>query len=179
MAGLRENIGKKVLKRKLKDFSRQVHVHNFDTAKSVVILFDAGEPDCFSVIKEFRKFVEYKGIKCAVFGYVQQKEIPQEMLFWKNYSFITKKDVNWYHKPFGEAVELFYAQDPDILLDFTRETPLELQFLVKLSKAQFKISSFTELENDYDLMINLTEKNDIGYLVEQVKHYVSILNSST
>ncbi len=179
MAGLREIIGKNILKRKLKDFHRKIHVHNFDTASSAVILFDADEPDCFPVIKEFRKFIEAKGIECAVFGYVQQKEIPQEMLFWKNYSFITKKDVNWYFKPSGEAVESFYAQDPDILVDFTRESPLELQFLVKLSKAQFKISSFTELENDYDLMINLTKQHDIGYLADQIKHYVSILNSST
>ena len=100
------------------------------------------------------------------------------MLFWKNYSFITKNDLNWYSKPTGEAVDAFYALNPDILVDFTMEVPLALQFLVKLSTAHFKVGSFTEQENDYDLMINLTEQTDIGYLSEQIKRYVSMLNSS-
>lgn len=178
MAGLRENIGKQVLKKKKKAFQREVQVHNFKTAKSAVILFDTSEPDSFQVIKEFRKFIENNGIKCAAFGYVQQKEIPQEMLFWKNYSFITKSDLNWYMKPTGETVDSFYSKDPDIMVDFTRETPLELQFLVQLSTARFKIGMFTEQENDYDFMINLTERNDISYLADQIKHYVSILNPS-
>ncbi|MEN8227209.1 MAG: hypothetical protein ABFS38_03570 [Bacteroidota bacterium] len=178
MIGLRENIGKQVLKKKKRAFQREVQVHNFETAKSAVILFDASEPDSFPVIKEFRKFIENHGITCDAFGYVQQKEIPQEMLFWKNYSFITRSDLNWYLKPKGETVDTFYSKNPDIMVDFTKEAPLELKFLVQLSSARFKIGKFTEEENDYDLMINLTEQNDIRYLAEQIKHYVSMLNPS-
>jgi len=176
MPGLRENIGKRVLKKKKKGIQRVVRVQNFNTAKSAVILFDTGISDSFGAIKAFRKFVEGKGIRCAAFGYVKQKEIPQEMLFWKDYSFITKNDLNWYYKPSGEAVEDFYSADPDILFDFTRNVPLELQFLVQLCTARFKIGIFTEEENDYDLMINLTDQHDTEYLAEQIKHYVSILN---
>jgi len=179
MARLRETIGKRVLKKKLKGFERQVHVHNFDTANSAVMLFDANDPLSFPLIKEFRKFVESKGIQCKSFGYVQQKEVPQEMLFQKSFSFITKDDLNWYHKPTGEAVDDFFSRNPDILFDLTMDVPLELQFLVNLSNAKFKISSYTEQENDYDLMIKLTDQNDVGYLCEQIKHYVSMLNPST
>ncbi len=178
MAGIKENIGKRVLKKKLKNFERFRHVHNFETAKSAVILFDTTDPDSFPAIKDFRKFLESKGIKCAIFGYVQQKEIPQEILFLKNYSFISKRDLNWYLKPTGEVVDLFYSLNPDILFDFTKEITLELQFLVQLSKAQFKIGCYTEEENDYDLMINLTHQDDAAYLSEQFKHYVSMLNPS-
>jgi hypothetical protein len=176
MTKLKERIGKKILKRKKKGFSREVQVHNFDTAKSAVLLFDTLEPESFPVIKDFRKFIESKGIKCSAFGYVHQKEIPQEMLFWKSYSFITRSDLTWYLKPVGEAVDAFYSNDPDMLIDFTKDVPLELQFLVQLSTARFKIGCFTESENDYDLMINLTDKNDIPFLAEQIKHYVSMLN---
>ena len=176
MVKLKERIGKSILKRKRKGFSRQVHVYNFDTAKTAVILFDTLEPDSFPVIKEFRKFIENKGIKCSAFGYVHQKEIPQEMLFWKNYSFITRNDLTWYLKPVGEAVNAFYSNDPDLLIDFTKDVPLELQFLVQLSTARFKIGCYTETENDYDLMINLTHENDIAFLADQFRHYVSMLN---
>ena len=178
MTRLRENIGKRVLNRKKKGLSRDICVHNFETAKSAVILFDTSEPESFQVIKDFRKFMESNGIKCAAFGYVRQKEIPQEMLFWKNYSFITRSDLSWYLMPKGEAVDAFYSKDPDILVDFTMDVPLELQYLVHLSTARFKIGCFTEQENDYDLMINLSERKDIQYLAEQIKHYVSMLNPS-
>jgi hypothetical protein len=178
MAGIRENIGKRVLKRKIKEFRRDVQVHNFETARSAVILFPADDPAGFPAIKAFRKFLEESGIQCKAYGYVPEKEIPQEMLFWKNYSFITRNDLNWYYKPFGEVVESFYTQDPDILFDLTPNVPLELQFLVQLSTARFKIGIFTEQENDYDLMINLTKPSDMAFLTDQIKHYVSILNHS-
>ena len=178
MAGLRENIGKRVLNKKKKGIQREVQVHNFETAQTAVILFDASELDSFPVIKEFRKFIENNGIKCDAFGYVKHKEVPQEMLFWKNYFFITKADLNWYMKPTGEVADIFYTKDPDIMVDFTMEVPLELQFLVQLSSASFKIGSFTEQDNDYDLMINLSDHYDIGFFAEQIKHYVSMLNPS-
>jgi hypothetical protein len=178
MGGIRSNIGRRILKRKKKEVQRVVQVHNFDTARSAVILFPADDPDDFPAIKEFRKFLEASGINCRAFGYVPEKEVPQEMLFWKSYSFITRNDLNWYYKPTGEAVDAFYAQDPDILFDLTRDVPLELQYLVHLSTARFKIGIYTEEENDYDLMINLKDKTDMAYLTEQIKHYVSILNHS-
>lgn len=176
MGGLKENIGRRVLKRKKKGIERDVCVHNFKTARSAVILFDASSPGSFPVIKEFRNFMEGNGIECMAFGYVREKEIPQEMLFWENYSFITRSDLTWYLKPRGESAEKFYSLDPDMLVDFTRDVPLELQYLVQLSSARFKIGCFTEKDNDYDLMINLSDQSDIGYLSEQIKHYVSILN---
>jgi hypothetical protein len=176
MARLRERIGKKVLRRKFRGANREIRVHNFDTARSAVILFDTSTPDSFPVIRDFRKFMGDKGVKCSVFGYVQQKEVPQELLFRKNFSFITRNELNWYLKPRGEAAEAFYALDPDLLIDFTQELPLELQFLVQLSPARFKVGCFTEEENDYDLMISLSEQKEIGYLAEQFKHYISMLN---
>lgn len=178
MARLKESIGKRVLKKKLKDFKRQVHVHNFDTAQSAVILFDANDAASFPLIKDFRKYLESKGIQCKSYGYVQQNEVPQEMLFQKSFSFITKNDLNWYLKPTGEVVDDFYSRNPDILFDLSMKVILELQYLVNLSKAQFKISAYTDEENDYDLMIKLTDQDDVGYLCEQVKHYVSMLNPS-
>lgn len=175
MAKLKEGIGKKILKRKKKGIIRNKQVHNFETAKSAVILFDSSNPESFKVIKEFRKFLEGQEIKCSVYGYVNQKEIPQELLFWKNYAFITRKDLNWYMKPSGEAVEAFHAAEPDLLFDFNLDLSLGIQFLVQLSIAQMKIGCFTEEENDYDLMISLSENRELAFLAEQFKIYIAML----
>jgi hypothetical protein len=178
MTRLRENIGYRVLKRKRKGAERVRQVHNFETAESAVILFDTSVTDAFQVVKDFRKFLSSHEIQSAAFGYVHEKEVPQEMLFWKNFSFITRSNINWYRKPSGESVNNFFSKDPDLLVDFTRDTPLELQYLVQLSSANFKIGAYTEEENDYDLMIQLSADEDMSFFSEQVIHYVSILQSS-
>ena len=176
MTGIREQIGRRVLKRKLKNFKRDTHVFNFVTAQSAVIIFDAQIINAFHIIKEFQVFLKENGIHCTVFGYLNQKEIPQDMLFWKDIHVITRKDLNWYLLPVGEAMELYQREDPDLLIDFSTTHPLEVQFLVQLSPARFKIGCYTDEKNDYDLMINLSTKNDMAYLSEQIKHYVSMLN---
>ncbi len=157
---------------------RQVRVQNFHTATRVVILFDAGRPDTFQDIREFSQFISQKGIECHAFGYVPQKEIPDEMLFREHFEFITRKDLNWYRKPSGETAEKYFSLQPDMLVDFTSQEFLELQFLVQLSAAKFKIGAYTEMENDYDLMIKLTDVRDTRYLADQIKHYVAMLNPS-
>jgi hypothetical protein len=176
MAALKDRIGTHFLKRKKKTFQRKVVTHNFETAKDAVILFEAMELDTFKAVKEFREFVVSKGITCLAYGYVPQKEVPQEMLFRKQYSFMTAKDLNWYRKPGGEVVESFYAEVPDMLFDFTSGNLLELKYLVQLSRARFKIGCFTEEENDYDLMISVREPCAAAYLAEQFKHYISMIN---
>lgn len=176
MAGIRETIGNRVLKNKLKTFHRDTHVHNFKTAKSAIILFDALKENAFKIIWEFRGFLKDKGIDCTIYGYVNQSEIPPDMLFWKDLYIINKSNLNWFLQPKGEVVDRYKKEDPDMLIDFNTTLRLELQFLVQLSPARFKIGCFTEEKNDYDLMINLPEESDMSYLAAQIKHYVSILN---
>ncbi|MEZ5071657.1 MAG: hypothetical protein R2751_11990 [Bacteroidales bacterium] len=177
MASIRENIGRRILKSKKKGFQRQQQVYNFETAETAVLVFDTAVPNALQVIKSFRAFLSDNKIHNAAFGYVREKEVPEDMLFWKNFSFITRGDLNWYLRPQGEVAENFFGKNPDMLIDFTRNTPLELKFLVELSGARFKIGCFTEEENDYDLMINLDKGADLAFLAEQIKHYVSILQS--
>lgn len=176
MAKIRERLGKEILKRKKRGVPREVCVHNFKTAKTAILLFDTGDKQSFKAIKEFQKFLESEQIKVSIFGYVDQKEIPQELLFLKNYAFITRKDLNWYKKPSGEAVNAFYAATPDLLIDFTPDVSLELQYLVQLSTAYFKVGCFTEEQNDYDLMISLKDNLEISFLAEQFKRYIAMLN---
>lgn len=176
MVKLKERLSKEILRRKKRGISRDIRVHNFSTAKTAVILFDTSDTQSFKAIKDFKKFLESEQIEVNTFGYVHQKEVPQELLFLKNYAFITSKDLNWYLKPSGEATEAFYAADPDLLIDFTPGVSLEVQFLVQLSTARFKAGRFTEEQNDYDLMISLNENTEIGFLAEQFKRYIAMLN---
>ena len=178
MSRLVNNIGERILRKNRKKLDRVTQVHNFDTAKTAYIIFDASMHDAIPLIQDFRKYLTSQSIQSKAIGIVEEKEIPSELLMRKNYSFLTKKDKNWYKRPKGEVVEKFMADKPNILFDFTFRPSLEVQYLVQLSGADFKVGCFTEDENDYDLMINPSKDCELEYFVEQVRHYISILNPS-
>ena len=178
MGSLANNIGWKILRRKRRQLDRKTEVQNFKLAKTAYIIFDTSMADSFSIIKDFTKYLKSENIKSHSIGIVQQKEIPSQMLFWDKYDYITRKEINWYKKPTGEVAKKLFEANPDILFDFTFNAPLEVQYLVQLSKARFKIGCYTENENDYDLMINSGADCELGYFVAQIKHYVNMLNPS-
>lgn len=179
MSQISYNIGRKLLKKRSKNLKRDKSLQTFETAKQAIIIFDALLPNCMPPIKEFTKFLSENNISSSVIGYVSQKEVPQEMLLWANYDFINKKDLNWYHKPVGQIANVFYAEEPDMLFSLNNNGLLPVEFLAQLSKAKFKVGCYTEEPNDYDLMINPSDNNcDIGFFIDQVKHYIQILNPS-
>ncbi len=179
MSQLSNNIGKRVLRKRFSKNTRDKSVQNFESARSAVILFDTSLPNCFSPIKEFTKYLLDKGIKTSVFGYVAQKETPQEMLLWANFEFINRKDVNWYGSPGGEVTESFFRKVPELLFVIRKKEYLTMEYLIQLSQAKFKIGCYTDSENDLDLMINDPKAEcDTAYFIEQVKHYIGLLNPS-
>jgi hypothetical protein len=179
MSSIRQNISKRVLRRRFKSVVREKGIQSFDSAKSAVIIFDTLLPDGFPPVKEFTKFLKKQGIKTTVYGYVMQKETPQEMLLWTNFEFITRKDVNWFGNIKGAIAEAYYSHEPDMLFVISFKENLTIEYLTRLSRAKFKIGCFTEKENDLDLMINPVKNEcEVGYIIEQIKHYVNMLNSS-
>lgn len=179
MSQLSQNIGKRMLRKRLKSITRNKTVQNFKLANNATIVFDALIPDSFSVVKDFTKYLKENGIKTKVIGFVAQKEVPQEMLLWANFEFVTKKEINWYGKPGGPVAESYFESEPDILFVFNFTPNLSVDYLSQLSRAKFKVGCFTEEKNDYDLMINPPGgKCDLDFLTEQVKLYINMLNPS-
>jgi len=179
MSQFSQNFGKSVLRKRMKNTMRNKTAQNFKSANSATIVFDALIPESFPVVKEFSKYLKENGIKTKIIGFVTQKEIPQEMLLWANFDFITKKELNWFGKPVGPVAEDYFTSEPDILFVFSFAQNLSLDFLSQLSLAKFKVGCFTEANNDYDLMINPPGgKCDLEFLPEQVKLYINMLNPS-
>lgn len=176
MNRLSENIGKRNLRMKLKNFVRQKSLQNFKLAKSAVIVFDTDIENCFQPVKDFSKYLSSQEIKSRVFGYVPQKEIPDNMTLWKNFDYFTTKDINWFGKPKGPVSEKYYGLKPDILFVFSLNPNLSIDYLTQLSEAKFKVGCYEEEKRDLDLMINPGKSNcEIGFFIEQVKHYLNIL----
>jgi hypothetical protein len=179
MTRLGKKIGYWVLRKRFSKVNRDKSVQNFDTASDAVIVFDTMLPDCFPPVKEFVKYLKKQKISTYVLGYVSEKEIPQEMLLWPDIEFLTRKDVTWYGSPKGEIADRYFGKRPDMLFVINFSKSLTVEYLTRLSEAKFKIGCFTEEENDLDLMINPADKDcEVGYFLEQVKHYIHMLNPS-
>ncbi len=179
MSKLSNYIGYRILRKRKKNIVRDKRVQNFDLANSAVIVFDTSIPNCYGPIKNFAKFMKSYDIKTSVIGLVQEKEIPEEMLNWHNFKFLTKRDITFYGKPKGEIALHFFEMEPELLFVVNYHTNLTIEYLTQLSRAKFKVGCFTELDNDLDLMIKPLDNDcDTGFFLDQVKHYVKLLNPS-
>lgn len=173
---IKSKFGKFNLKKRLKNQKRKVITHNFKTAQSAGILFSSPDEHSFNAVKDFLSFLSSNDMKVYALGYVPSKKIPQQFLMRKGINFYCNTDLNWYYKPKNELVEQFINQDFDILFDLSINEYFTVNYVGSLSKARFKIG--VQNSNPYqDLVIDIKKNKSVDYLIEQIKHYLNILNN--
>jgi len=176
LSKIKSKIGDFDLKKRLKRQKRFVRTHNFETAKSAGIIFSSIDEESFRVVKDFLSFLSSKDMKVIALGYVPSKKIPEQFLMRKGINFYCNKDLNWYYKPKNEIVEQFISQDFDILFDLSIDEYFTIKYIGTLSKAQFKVGK-NNTNSYHDMVFDINQNKSIDYLVEQIKHYLSILNN--
>lgn len=169
-------IGRFNLRKRLKNLKRQVKTHNFNTAKSAGILFSSPDEQSFEAIKEFLSFLSNKNMNVIALGYVPGKKVPQQFLMRKGINYYCTTDLNWYYKPKNEMIDQFINHEFDILFDLSMNQSFTTDYVGSLSKAAFKIGM--QKEDAYqDLVIDVNKNKSIDYLIEQIIHYLNILNN--
>jgi len=169
-------VGDFVLKKKLKHLRRTKKVHNLKTAKRIGIVFNATKQEDYRQVTGFVKDIQGKGIEVKVLGFVNDKDVPNEYLFKRNFSYFLKKSLNWYRKPVNPEVEKFLKEKFDILIDFSLDNDYLFNYIIALSPSRFKVGKFKEPNNHYDFMIKINKDKDLKYLIEQARHYLEMIN---
>jgi hypothetical protein len=177
-AGIRESLARQNLKSRRKKNLRNRKVHNFETAREVSLLFDASSPEDFRYIKEFAGFLSRKNIEPYMLGFIDSKEIPDEVAIREHCDILSKNDLDWIFRPSSEQAKEFIRKEYDILFDLSLTGNFPLSWLAEMSMANFKVGRYTEKSNDYDLMIDIKSNPSVEFLIEQIKNYVSILNQT-
>jgi len=157
------------LNRKAGEVSREIKVHNFDTAKTVAVLWSFDEREAFQIIR--KQLDGYENIKLLSLYYnPDRKAVPDDT------NSFYKMQLNWlgFAKE-GPAVG-FLQEKPDILIDLSITKQFPVQVLVKLSKAAFKIGYSTENDNPYDLNIDVHQNPESSYLARQIIYYLNQIN---
>ncbi|MBN1990772.1 MAG: hypothetical protein JW783_15320 [Bacteroidales bacterium] len=174
---LRFSIGVSALSNALKNFTRRKLVYNLDTARRVGIVLPLVSQSDFDIAIKFSDYLRSKNLEICILGYFPGKELPQHFIMRQGTNIFTAKELNWYDKPKSEVVDEFANTDFDILIDLSLEHYFPLRWVISTSKAKFKVGCLDYEGNPNDLILSIDKTKGITHLVEQAKHYLSVINN--
>lgn len=137
-------------------------------AKQIGILYNATKPDDVMVISQFAEKIKTEGKVIHILGFKDEKskEDDSPRVFNKN-------SVNWYGVPNDDKIDVFQKLDLDILISAFTEECLPLEYISATSKAKCRVGTYhSRKTKDYELMINIGNKNQLPYLIQQILHFL-------
>lgn len=173
---IRKYFGAWDLRRKTRHQDRKKLIHNFTTAKTAGVIFTCRNEEEFTAVKGFKNFLESESIQTDVIGYVSDKSIPDHFLLRTGFNFFCQRDLTWYYRPDKQFVSDFIKKKYDILFDLSLREYFPIEYIVKLSPSSYKIGRFMDSDR-YDLMIDIHNEQSVSYLIDQIRHYISILHT--
>lgn len=176
LEGIRKKAGRFLLRRKLRKLKRKKQFVNLAEARTVGILFQPAVNDSFEPVNEFVARLRAEGKEVFVIGYVDDEKVPDFLLLRKGYQFFCRNDLNWYLLPEPEFVNDFIKKDIDLLVNLSFDDLLPLDYINSLSRARFKSGRFIKDNETTDFSIDVRDKRDIKYLIEQISHYLQVIN---
>ncbi len=173
---LKLHIGQRAIRnlRKLQHCKRQFH--NFNTAKSVAMLYSY-DSVADADISAFIKFFTDRHIKVKALGFINASEIPQSFFTTVNKSLFCKEDLNWYKRPSSGEINTFITEPFDILIDFSREFLFPLHFIASLSHAAMRVGRMAYSGSPYEFQLTMPENSSDKAYIEQLKHYLQTIQT--
>lgn len=162
-------LGKRIRHRK-----RPANFSNFQTSKSISVLFDASTKEKHNEIKDYIKFLNKKNKKVYGLGYVTDKEVIASYIYDKEINYFSLQDISVIGKMKNETITDFINKPVDILLNLCLEEQKSLNYIMSASKANMKISGKTD-DKYADLIIQVGAKKDVQYLITQINHYLETI----
>lgn len=146
-------------------------VINLADAKCIGILYDSTDSNNDSLITRFAEGLRnHQGKEVELLGYVNDTKTESKT----GISVFNKKNLSWAGVPRGQQVEEFALKKFDLLLACFPAENISLEYISYISHARWRVGAYA---NDktfcYDLMINIGERKELDYLLEQM---VSFLN---
>lgn len=176
LESFKHKIGQLVFQRELNTNKRLKEVSSLEKAKSIGILYDATNKDQINKIEPFVKYFFELKKEVKALGYVNKKKLDDCHIPKLNYDFFYIKDLNWYYKPQNYIIDNFIKKEYDILINLSDSNCIPIKYLVASSVARFKIGQFEEGYEIYDLMIKLEKEKGLERLMEEIKHYLNLIN---
>ena len=167
---LRNYFYKRALEKRVRNLNIQHHIINLSDAKTIGIVYDSTNPANDTVITAFAEKLRGQGKQVEILGFIDDKKIDSK----PGVTIFNKKNLSWTLAPQDERVDKFAAQKFDLLLGCFTSENLPLEFVTRISRARWRIGAYTENKTDcYDMMVNVSGKNDLAYLLEQTTYFLN------
>ena len=167
-----------IIKRNIKKSVRKAQFFNYETAKSVGVLYCIDNKTNFDRIKQYVSDLSGKNLKVHALGFVKKPDDIGKTYFGQgNFNFFSEKHINKIGKIKEICISDFINADIDIIINFTTSNNLYLEYLFALSKAKFKVSGIIDCKYS-DLNINYDRSKDLDYFISQIEHYLSTIKKA-
>ncbi len=155
-ANIKKKIAYAQLKKRLKNFSRTKAFHNFETAKTLGIVYILDEEATWNLILQVSSQLKEAGIATKSVGIFHGNQKPLYAVENLSMDICSADQMNWYNKPQGVRIDDFMNTPLDLLIDLSLHEDYSCSYIVGLSKASCKVGITginPILENIYDISI--------------------------
>jgi hypothetical protein len=174
---LRLRAGRHALARELTRHHRTKKNCSLKNARSIGLLYYLEDEATYHTIEAFIQTLSDKRKKVRLICYTESKFIPHYFIPKLAQDVITVKDLNWFHKPAKGFVDEFIAEEFDLLLDLSLNDFFPLHYIATLSAASLKVGRYDEAHTDHcDLMIHTSDETSLDEFINQIDHYLNMLN---
>jgi len=174
---LKIKAGEYFLRKESADVQRSKTIMNMKAAKTIGVLYNAGDINDVELVKKYITQLRDSGKKVRSMGYVALKELPGNIPTSIDQQCFTLKEVNWYYKPAISFIGNFVTEEFDLLLDLNINRQLPLTYIAALSKAKCKVGRYTnKWMSLYDVMIEVDKEKKMKYFLQNVDIYMEMLN---
>ena len=138
--------------------------HNL--SQRIAFLVDGRKDSDLKIIEAYVKKLQHLGKDISLL-FLTDHTSPEQISF----QAFNAKSFNWYYIPKSPVVIDFIKKDFDLIISFNTENIPELNAIMDLSNAQFKIGVIHDHSDLYDLVINPVKENSW-------KAYIKILEET-
>lgn len=175
---VRLRIGDSILRRKAAGLKRKASYKGFSEVKNIGITWDASRTEDFPVLSKFyQKMLENK-TEVKVLGYYPGKVLPSQYTAIRFLSIVKREELSMFYHPVSAESTSFIKNRYDVLIDLNFKNILPLQYITSLSNAGLKVGLYDKTNDKvaYDLMMELKNPVSTEEYLNQVLHYLSMIN---
>jgi len=178
---IRLKIGEVLLKNKISGTKRKTHFTNMHQVKNIGIVWDASKIDDFACLSRFYQKMHENKTDVKIFGYFPGNTLPNQYTAVRYLSVLKKEELNIFYQPVSSETKNFVNNRFDVLIDLNFKKVFPLQYISSISNAGLKVGLY-ESENGntpFDLMMDLKNPVNVEDYLNQVVHYLEMINSGT
>ena len=178
---IRIKIGDAILRNKIAGTKRKTSYSNIDQVRNIGILWDASKIEEFACLSRFYQKMNENKTDVKILGYFPWNNLPNQYTAIRFLSVIKKEELNFFYHPVSNEASTFISKKFDVLIDMNFNKLLPLQYISSLSNAGLKVGLFEQdvKNTPFDMMLELKSPVNIEDYLNQVIHYLGMINSET